>query len=565
MITELRITDLGVINDAVLALHPGLTVVTGETGAGKTMIVTSIDLLLGGRGDPKAVRSGARRAVVEGRFAQISADTVRRVQEAGGELDDDGPDEHGPELLVGRQVTPSGRTRAFVGGAQVPVGRIDELIGDLVTVHGQSEQIRLAGRDRQRELLDRFAGDEQHQRLVRYRHCYDEHRAARSERERLQAEAQERAREIDVLRFGRDEIARVQPQPGEDVALAAEALRLQTSGDLRAEANTAIEAIAGSDDEAGGALAALAVARHAADRLAEADPGAAGLSERVREVGYLLNDLTGDLSRYLDGLEAQPGRLEQIAERRFELAGLLRKYGSSCDEVLAWADHAGERLEVLELADDRIGELSTRIEDLEDELGWLATELHDARVAAAMVFVDRVRGELAALAMPHARMEFEVTSVELGPSGADQVDLLFSANPGSAPRSLGKVASGGEMSRVRLAIEVVLAAGGGSVTFVFDEVDAGVGGAVAVEIGRRLALLARHRQVIVVTHLAQVAAFADRHFAVVKSDDGQVTTSGVREVAERDRAVELARMMAGIETTDSALAHAGELLDLASR
>ena len=349
------------------------------------------------------------------------------------------------------------------------------------------------------------------------------------------------------------------------MALAAEAQRLQTSGDLRADANTAIEAIAGSDDEAGGALAALAVARHAADRLAEADPGAAGLSERVREVGYLLNDLTGDLSRYLDGLEAQPGRLEQIAERRFELAGLLRKYGSSCDEVLAWAERAGTRLEELELADDRIGELSARIEDLEAELEDLAGELHTARVAAASVFVERVRGELAALAMPHARMEFEVTGVELGPSGADQVDLLFSANPGSAPRSLGKVASGGEMSRVRLAIEVVLAAGGGSVTFVFDEVDAGVGGAVAVEIGRRLALLARHRQVIVVTHLAQVAAFADRHFAVVKSDDGQVTTSGVREVAERDRAVELARMMAGLETTESALAHAGELLDLASR
>jgi DNA repair protein RecN (Recombination protein N) len=307
------------------------------------------------------------------------------------------------------------------------------------------------------------------------------------------------------------------------------------------------------------------VARHAADRLAESDPGAAVLSERVREVGYLLNDLTGDLSRYLDGLEAQPGRLEQIAERRFELSGLLRKYGSSCDEVLAWAERAGTRLEELELADDRIGELSARIEDLEAELEDLAGELHAARVAAASVFVDRVRGELAALAMPHARMEFEVTAVELGPSGADQVDLLFSANPGSAPRSLGKVASGGEMSRVRLAIEVVLAAGGGSVTFVFDEVDAGVGGAVAVEIGRRLALLARHRQVIVVTHLAQVAAFADRHFAVVKSDDGQVTTSGVREVAERDRAVELARMMAGLETTESALAHAGELLDLASR
>jgi DNA repair protein RecN (Recombination protein N) len=564
MITELRITDLGVINDAVLALHPGLTVVTGETGAGKTMIVTSIDLLLGGRGDPKAVRTGARRAVVEGRFAEVSADTVRRVQDAGGELDD-GPDELGPELLVARQITASGRTRAFVGGAQVPVGRIEELVGDLVTVHGQSEQVRLAGRDRQRELLDRSAGPEQQARLTSYRDCYDELRVAIAERDRLRAEAQERAREIDLLRFGLEEIGRVAPQPGEDVALAAEAHRLQASDDLRSHAGAAIEAIAGSDDEAGGAMAALAVARHAADRLAEADAGAEQLRDRVREVGYLLSDLTGDLSRYLDGLEAQPGRLEQIAERRFELAGLLRKYGSSCDEVLAWSQRAVERLEGLELADDRIGELSERIAVLQQRLEELAAQLHEARAAAASVFVERVRGELAALAMPHARLQFELTTVDLGPSGADQVDLLFSANPGSAPRSLGKVASGGEMSRVRLAVEVVLADGGGSVTFVFDEVDAGVGGAVAVEIGRRLALLARHRQVIVVTHLAQVAAFADRHFVVVKSDDGQVTTSGVREVAERDRAVELARMMAGIETTDSALAHAGELLELASR
>ncbi|BAK34757.1 DNA repair protein RecN [Microlunatus phosphovorus NM-1] len=567
VITELRISDLGVISDAVLALHPGLTVVTGETGAGKTMIVTSIDLLLGGRADPKAVRTGARRAVVEGRFSEISADTVRRVEEAGGELDAaaEADGEVDAELLVARQVTPGGRTRAFVGGAQVPIGRIEDLVGDLVTVHGQSEQVRLAGRDRQRELLDRFAGVDQQVRLTTYRTCYDELRAAQTELDRLRTEAQERAREIDLLRFGLDEIERAAPQPGEDVALAEEAQRLQASDDLRADAATAIVALAGSDDEAGGALAGLAQARRAVERLAAADTEAKPFAGRVREVGYLLTELAGDLSSYLAGLEVQPGRLEQIAERRFELAGLLRKYGSSCDEVLAWSARAAERLAALELADDRIGELTERITVVQGRIEELAGQLHSARVAAAGEFVERVRGELAALAMPHARLQFELTPVDLGPTGADQVDLLFSANPGSAPRSLGKVASGGEMSRVRLAVEVVLADGGGSVTFVFDEVDAGVGGAVAVEIGRRLALLARHRQVIVVTHLAQVAAFADRHFAVVKSDDGQVTTSGVREVAERDRVVELARMMAGIETTESALAHAGELLELASR
>jgi DNA repair protein RecN (Recombination protein N) len=447
----------------------------------------------------------------------------------------------------------------------VPVGRVEDLVGDLVTVHGQSEQIRLAGRDRQRDLLARFAGARQLARLATYKDCYDELRSAQAELARLRSQAQERAREIDLLRFGLEEIERVSPLPGEDVALAEEAQRLQAGDDLRADAATVIEAIAGSDDEAGGALAAVAVARLASDRLAAADGAATALAERVREVGYLLTDLAGDLSRYLAGLEGQPGRLERIAERRYELGGLLRKYGSSCDEVLAWSARAADRLATLELADDRIDGLTGRVDELELRLTGLAADLHAARAAAADLFVERVQVELAALAMPHARLQFELTPVEPGPSGSDQVDLLFSANPGSQPRSLGKVASGGEMSRVRLAVEVVLADGGGSVTFVFDEVDAGVGGAVAVEIGRRLALLARQRQVIVVTHLAQVAAFADRHFAVVKSDDGRVTTSGVREVAERDRAVELARMMAGIDTTESALAHAGELLQLASR
>ncbi|MDN5771963.1 MAG: DNA repair protein RecN, partial [Microlunatus sp.] len=311
--------------------------------------------------------------------------------------------------------------------------------------------------------------------------------------------------------------------------------------------------------------ATLAAARQAADRLVIADDCAQPLADRIREIGYLLSDLAGDVSRYLDGLEVTPGRLEEVAARRFELAGLLRKYGSSCDEVLDWAVRAGARLAELEQTDDRIEELNDRTILLGQRLEQLAVRLREARTTAASEFVDRVRVELAALAMPHASLRFELSVIELGPHGGDQVDLLFSANPGSEPRSLGKVASGGEMSRVRLAVEVVLAAGGGSVTFVFDEVDAGVGGAVAVEIGRRLALLAQHRQVIVVTHLAQVAAFADRHYAVIKSDDGQVTTSGVREVAERDRAVELARMMAGLETTESALAHAGELLDLAAR
>lgn len=308
----------------------------------------------------------------------------------------------------------------------------------------------------------------------------------------------------------------------------------------------------------------LYAARKTFETAVSRDPAAAPLGERLAEASYQLTDVTADLARYLDGLESQPGRLEQIAERRAQLSTLTRKYGTTCDEVMQWAAVSAIRLTGLEQSDERITSLDVRVEELKAELTSLAAGISAARREAAARFSELVGVELAALAMPHARLSFEVSSADLGPWGADRVDLVFAANPGSEPRSLGRVASGGELSRVRLALEVVLAADHEPVTMVFDEVDAGVGGKVAVEVGRRLAQLSRHTQVVVVTHLAQVAAFADRHYVVVKADDGQVTTSGVVQVADEDRAVELARMMAGLETTQSALAHAGELVELAA-
>lgn len=556
MIDELRITDLGVISDATISLHPGLTVVTGETGAGKTMIVTGIGLLLGARADPRSVRTHADRARVEGRFRVRRPELVERVLAVGGELDDD-------ELIVARHLTAAGRSRAYVGGAQVPAGICADIAGELIAVHGQSEQLRLVESDRQRELLDRFAGPELSADLLRYQERYRARQTLRAELDRLRAEAQQRAREIDLLTFGLGEVERVGPEPGEDRALAAEAVRLQAADDLRLAAQTALAAVAGADDEPGGALSDVARARRAVDQAADTDPELAELGRRLAEVSYLLADVAADTARYVDDLDAEPDRLEWIAERRSALSGLTRKYGSSVDEVLAWSASAAERLIELEDSDDRITTLAERLGQLEAELAGDAAILSGRRQRAATGFAAAVLTELAALAMPHARLSFAVAPAEPGPHGADQVELQFSANPGSEPRSLAKVASGGELSRVRLALEVVLAGTAGSGTLVFDEVDAGVGGKVAVEIGRRLARLARTTQVVVVTHLAQVAAFSDRHYVVVKSDDGQVTTSGVVAVADGDRAVELARMMAGLETTESALAHAGELVELA--
>jgi len=557
MITELRIADFGVINDATVSFHPGLTVVTGETGAGKTMIVTGLGLLLGGRADPRSVRRGSERARVEGRFKIENPELLQHVSKVGGELDDD-------EVIVARHVTSAGRSRAYLGGTQVPASVCAELTARLVEIHGQSEQERLTEADRQRELLDRFAGAAVAEPLGKYSILWAEERAARAELAHLRAEAQSRAREIDLLKFGLEEIERIGPAAGEDIALAAEAIRLQSADDLRDSAQLAVHALAGPEDEAGGALAMLYAARKSFEPAVSRDPAAAQLGDRLAEASYQLTDLTADLARYLDGLENQPGRLEQIAERRAQLSILTRKYGTTCDDVLQWAAESAVRLIQLEESDERIAILDARIEELQSELNSLAAQISAARREAAAAFGELVRVELAALAMPHARLNFDVSDADLGPRGADRVDLVFAANPGGELRSLGRVASGGELSRVRLALEVVLAADHDAVTLIFDEVDAGVGGKVAVEVGRRLARLSQHTQVVVVTHLAQVAAFADRHYVVVKSDDGQVTTSGVVPVTEEDRAVELARMMAGLETTESAIAHASELMELAT-
>ena len=563
MISELRIRDLGVINDAVVEPHPGLTVVTGETGAGKTMIVTGIGLLLGDKAEARSVRSGTDRAVVEGRLAVPAGDAVdrlaERVRSAGGDLDDD-------ELVVARHITASGRSRAFLGGSQVPVSVCAEVTTELVAIHGQSEQVRLAAPGRQRELLDLYAGPALAEALAAYRTRWTEHRAARAELETLVAASAERAREVELLRFGLEQIERVAPEAGEDVALAAESTRLQNADDLRLAVGGALAGLSGDPDDpsdAGGALGALAAARRSLDH-ASADPALEALAARVAEVSYLVADVGSDLAGYLDDLVADPARLEWVSGRRAQLAGLTRSYGPTVDDALAWSAHAIGRLTELEGGDERIGLLTAAVEEQEADLRARAARLSELRAGAADGFADAVAAELSPLAMPHARLTFALTPTALGPHGADAVDLLFAANPGTEPRSLAKVASGGELSRVRLALEVVLAADRPGGTLVFDEVDAGVGGRVAVEIGRRLAELARHSQVVVVTHLAQVAAFADRHYVVVKADDGQVTTSGVVRLPEEERTTELARMMAGLETTDSALAHAGELVELAS-
>ncbi|WP_338675702.1 DNA repair protein RecN [Streptomyces sp. SCSIO 30461] len=569
VLEEMRIRSLGVIDDAVVELSPGFTAVTGETGAGKTMVVTSLGLLLGGRADPALVRIGAKSAVVEGRVAlPVGTPAVVRAEEAGAELDEGA-------LLISRTISAEGRSRAHLGGRSVPVGMLMELADELVAVHGQTDQQGLLKAARQRQALDRYAGDAVSGPHAKYLAAYRRLKAVSTELDELTTRARERAQEADLLRFGLDEIAGVEPREGEDVELAAEAERLGHAEALASAASVAHAALTGNpeDPESVDATTLVAGAGRALDAVRSHDPALAALADRMGEISILLADVAGELAGYADNLDADPLRLTVVEERRAALTGLTRKYGADIDGVLAWAEESTRRLDELDGDDDRIGELTAERDALRAELSGLAQALTDARTEAAARFAEAVTAELTHLAMPHARVTIDIRQsddpdgIEVGgrpvaytSAGADEVELLLAPHPGAQPRPIAKGASGGELSRVMLAVEVVFAGTDPVPTYLFDEVDAGVGGKAAVEIGRRLAKLARTAQVVVVTHLPQVAAFADRQLLVEKTDDGSVTRSGVTVLEGEDRVRELSRMLAGQEDSETARAHAEELL-----
>ena len=569
MLEEVRITGLGVIDDAVLELSSGFTALTGETGAGKTMVVTALGLLFGGRADPARVRPGAARAAVEGRLL-VSAKVAREVEESGGDLDD-----NGSTLVLSRSVSAEGRSRAFAGGHSVPVSLLQVLADDLVAVHGQSDQQQLLKPGRQREALDRFAGPELATVLSDYRRVFSRHRAVSGELDALTHAERERMAEAETLRYGLSEVETVSPVSGEDTALIAEEEKLANADALHAAATTAHEALLGDPASAsvGGsdALTLLGAAGRALEAVRAHDPVLAGLADRLSEASYLISDVAGELASYTEGLDSDPARLAAVQERRAALGRLIRSYGTGggagdVAAVLDWAKQAGSRLAELEGDNDKIAALAAEEESLRSEVTSLASGLTALRLAAAERFASAVTAELTALAMPHASLTAAVTDLDApGPYGADDVEIRLAAHPGAPPLPLNKGASGGELSRVMLAIEVVFAGADPVPTFVFDEVDAGVGGKAAVEIGRRLARLARSSQVIVVTHLPQVAAFADNHLVVEKSDDGLVTESGVVRLDRPARVRELSRMLGGLEESEFGQAHAEELLAMADR
>lgn len=609
MLEEVRITSLGVIEDAVLEFSSGLTVVTGETGAGKTMVVTGLGLLFGGRADPARVRPGADRATVEGRL-RLDPDghVAQQVDEAGGELDDDGTG-----LVISRSVSAEGRSRAHAGGRAVPVSLLTYLADDLVAVHGQADQQQLLRPARQRQALDEFAGPELAAVLTDYQRTYKRHREVLAELDELTGRAREREREAEDLERALSEIEQAEPAEGEDVALLAEEERLAHADALNAAATTAHVALLGDPSDgsygAADAVTLLSGARQALEAVTAHDPALAGLAGRLSEAAYLVSDVAAELASYVQSVDSDPARLAIVQERRAELTRLIRAYGglvtiadaepetaaaqsgtaaaqsgTAADQsgtavarpetvpaqpglgsVLAWAGQAASRLAELAGDDDRIAGLAEEELKLGQTLRDLAARLTALRREAAERFAESVSAELSALAMPHARVVVAVTpQEEFGLHGADDVEIRLCPHPGAPSLPLAKGASGGELSRVMLAIEVVFAGADPVPTFVFDEVDAGVGGKAAVEIGRRLARLARRAQVIVVTHLPQVAAFADTHMMVEKTGDGSVTRSGITLLDEAGRVRELSRMLAGLEDSEFGRAHAGELLAAAA-
>ena len=543
MLRELHISGLGVIDDLDLEVHPGLTVLTGETGAGKTMVTVGLSLALGARASASLVRSGAKAARVQARF-DAPADA--------GEWAEDG------EVVLARAVAADGKSSARVGGQIATASALADLGASLVEVHGQHQAQRLLAAATQTAFLDRFAGDAHLVAIAGYREVHERLRDARIAAERLREAARDRERELDLLAYQVREIEAIAPRPGETDALEAEEARLSHVERLIDEAGSAETVLAGDE----GAADALGAAAHAVEAAASMDPAAAGLAERARSLAAEAAELARDLRDYREALAADPARLQEVRERVQALKALRRKYGETDADVLGFLAGASERLTTLTTADDRLAELAAEVDALEGEAGERAATVSRARREAAPDLAAALAGELEELGMPGAVVEVALAALpEPGPSGAERVELRLSAGPGQSAMPLAKAASGGELSRTMLACRSVLADLDEVPTLVFDEVDAGIGGRAGLAVGRRLARLARDRQVLVVSHLPQIACFADRHVRVSK-DAGTAT---LETLDAHERVVELSRMLAGLDGSESAEGHAEELLSEAER
>ncbi|MBP3087553.1 DNA repair protein RecN [Corynebacterium sp. sy017] len=567
MLAEIAIENLGVIPHASLELSKGLSVLTGETGAGKTMIITSLRLLTGGRADSARVRVGSEQAVVDGTFSfeGINADQAEKIdeyaQQLGAIVDENG------EYLASRVVKASGRSKAYLGGKAIPAAHLGKFSTELLTIHGQNDQLRLLNSDKQRDALDRL--DPSIKGLVSsYQESFFRWRELSRDLEKRTASRMQLAQEADRLEYAIKEITDIDPQPGEEQELVEQIRRLQDADELREASTQALVALDGSDSLGdfpdNGESAASDLLGQAEAALSSADDVQLGqLASRLAEARVILGEVSAELGTFLSHLPTDAQELEQLLTRQQQLKTLTRKYAPDIDGVLAWLAKAETKLASLDSSPEALEKLKHEVDAAYVEAKEKAASLTEKRRAAAKQLAELVTEELHGLSMPKAIFHVALTDTELHKYGCNEVEFQLAANSAMAPQPLHNSASGGELSRVMLALEVILSAGNHGNTLVFDEVDAGVGGRAAVEIGRRLARLATKNQVIVVTHLPQVAAFADTHLHVSKEVGDESVSSVVTTLSDEERVEELARMLAGLDDTDTGRAHAKELLQKA--
>ncbi len=577
MLREIHIRNYAVVENLSLEFFPGLNVLSGETGSGKSILVGALGLVFGGRASADIVRTGEERATVTAVFEAASptpwSEWLEEYGLGGGEE---------RELILRREVLAEGKSRLLVNDQPATLAAVRSLARRLADVHGQNEHVALLARDAQLELLDQFAGTRD--LLDRVAELYHRRRELERQMNELTQNEQERLRTIDLLRFQVQELEQARLEPGEDTRLEEERSRLVNVEKLRASAATAF---AGLYEEEGSACARLASVARSLEELRRFEGAVEPYLESLSSARAALDDLAAYLRDYLDRIEADPQRLEQVEDRLAQIGRLKRKYGKTIEEILAYLEHSARQLAQLEHADERRQELAAGLEKAVADYRGVAQALSERRQAAARILEKNVRQELAQLGMEKTRFEIDFLSgpdaAGGGPRGADEIEMRISPNPGEDLRPLERTASGGELSRLMLALKTVAAerpegdsaAGRTSAgrapqkpfvrTFIFDEVDAGIGGRVAECVGQRLKRLSYGAQVLCVTHLPQIACFADHHYYVEKIERGGRTLAEVRRLdGQKERAAELARMLSGSQITDAVLKHAAAMLKQAA-
>lgn len=565
---EISIRNLGIIEESHLELGRGLNVLTGETGAGKTMILTALNLVLGGKSDSALVRHGSDRLVATATFAVEKSPSPALINA----LDESDVSIEDSQLIFSRSVTGEGKSKASCNAITVPAGTLSDLATHLIEIHGQSANIQLVKPARQRELLDRFGGSAIAEALSSYAEVYEGYLELKNRIKAMKSASSMRDKEIAELEEFLEGWSKLKAVRGEFASTSDEISRLSSVEDLRVASTGAFEA---TSNEELGALTALGAAKRFLEIAKGRDSRLDAITEQISESFYLLDEATRDLSSYLSSLEADPERLNSLQERKAALSAFVKKWGSAGepDEAMvalaARAKSGREEIADLRGGDERISELEGELTVVKDSLLKSAQKLTKERTAAASALSQAVSAELKHLSMPHTELIIDIETPDYKGSlkendfaahGCDEISISIKAHATASKIAIGKGASGGEMSRIMLALEVVIAKTHPVGTYIFDEVDAGVGGKAAIEVGRRLHLLAQSSQVIVVTHLPQVAAWADTHFRVEKRSDGTIVQSGVERLTEPQRVEEIARMLAGLEESASALEHAAELL-----